>query len=108
MWVFDTPLDSHIIDTICEDLKTDVFAQAILNQNDTSRASCSWSQQPGMDCRQFECHDYLLFFNKLFYVPNGFYHLRIVQNCPDIYTVGHFGSTKTLDFVQRSFWWPHM
>ena len=40
-WVFDTPLDFHIINTICEDLKTDVFAQAILDQIDPSRASCS-------------------------------------------------------------------
>ena len=32
MWVFDTTLDSHIINTIHEDLKTNVFAQAILDQ----------------------------------------------------------------------------
>ena len=108
MWVFDTPLDSHIIDTICEDLKTDVFAQAILNQINPSRASCSRSQQPGIDYQQFECHNGLLFFKKLFYIPNGSCRLRIVQNCHDTYTTRHFGSTKTLDLVQRSFWWPHM
>ena len=27
-WVCDTPLDSRIIETICEDLKRDAFAQA--------------------------------------------------------------------------------
>ena len=102
------PLDSHIIDTICEDLKTDAFAQAILVQVDPSRASCSQSQQPGTDYRQFECHDGLLFFNKLLYVPNGSCRLQVVQNCHDTYTTGHFGSTKTLALVQRSFWWPHM
>ena len=42
------------------------------------------------------------------YVPNGWCHLRVVQNCHDTYIVGHFGSTKTLDLVQQSFWWPHM
>ena len=93
-------LDSHVIDTICEDLKIDAFAQAILAQIDLSRTSCSQSQQPGTDYRQFECHDGLLFFKKLLYVPNGSCPLRVVQNCHDTYTIGHFGSTKTLDLVQ--------
>ena len=92
------PLDSHVIDTIREDLKTDAFAQVILTQVDSSRASCSQLQQPGTDYRQFECHDGLLFFKKLLYVPNGSCRLRVVQNCHDTYTTGHFGSTKTLDF----------
>ena len=39
--VFGMPLDSHVIDTIREDLKTDAFAQAILAQVDPSRASFS-------------------------------------------------------------------
>ena len=46
-WVFNTPLNSRSIDSIHEDLKTYVFAQAILDQIDSSRASCSRSQQPG-------------------------------------------------------------
>ena len=73
------------------------FAQAILAQIDPSRASCSQSQQPGMDYRQFKYHDGLLFFKKLLYVPNGSCRLRVVQNCHDTDTTGHFGSTKTLD-----------
>ena len=39
--VFGMPMDSHVIDTIREDLKTYAFAQAILVQVDPSRASCS-------------------------------------------------------------------
>ena len=54
------------------------FAQAILGQVDPSRASCLQSQQPGTDYRQFECHDGLLFFNKLLYVPNGSCRLQVV------------------------------
>ena len=65
------PLDSHVIDTIREDLKTDAFAQTILAQIDPSRASCSQSQQPGTDYRHFKYHDGLLFFNEILYVPNG-------------------------------------
>ena len=42
--VFDTPLDFGLIDTIREYLKTNVFAQAILDQIDSSWASCSQSQ----------------------------------------------------------------
>ena len=87
---------------------TDSFAQAILAHIDTSRASYSQSQQPGLDYRQFEYHDGLLFFKKLVYVPDCSCRLQIVQNCHDAHTTGHFGSTKTLDLVQRSFWWPHM
>ena len=94
------PLDSHIIDTIHEDLKTDDFAQAILAQVDPSRASCSQSQQLGTEYRQFECYDGLLFFNKPLYVPNGSCCLQVVENYHDTYTIGHFGSTKTLDLVQ--------
>ena len=45
--IFHTPLDSRIIDAIRANLKTDSFAQAILANIDTSRASCSQSQQPG-------------------------------------------------------------
>ena len=86
----------------------DVFAQAILDQIDSSRVSCSRSQKPGIDYQQFECHNGLLFFKKILYVPYGSCGLRIIQNCHDIYTIGHFRSTKTLDLVQRSFWWPRM
>ena len=99
--VFRMPIDSHVIDTIREDLKTDAFAQAILVQIDPSRASCSQSQPPGTDYRQFNYHDRLLFFKELLYVPNGSCRLRVVQNCHDTYTAGHCGSIKTLDLVQR-------
>ena len=102
------PMDSHVIDTIHEALKTDAFAQAILAQIDPSRASCSQSQPLDTDYQQFKYHDGLLFFNELLYVPNGSCRLRVVQNCHDTFTAGHFGSTKTLDLVQRSFWWPRM
>ena len=101
-------MDSRIIETIREDLKTDAFAQAMLAHTDSSRATCSQSQQLGTDYRQFKCHDRLLFFKKLLYVPNCSCHLRGVQNWHDTYIAGHFGSTKTLNLVQRSFWWPHM
>ena len=68
--IFHMPMDSRIIDTIREDLKTDAFAQAILAQIDPSRASCSQSQPPGTDYRQFKYHDGLLFLNELLYLPN--------------------------------------
>ena len=97
--VFGIPLDSHVINTIREDLKTDAFAQAILSQIDPSRASCSQSQ-PCTDYRQFKCHDGLLFFKKLLYVPNVSFCLQEVQICHDTYTDGNFGSTKTLELVQ--------
>ena len=106
--VFGMSMDSHVVDTIREDLKTDAFAQAILAQIYPSQASCSQSQPPGTDYRQFKYHNGLLFFKELLYVPYDSCRLRVVQNCHDTYTVGHFGSTKTLDLEQRSFWWPSM
>ena len=42
--VFDTPLDSSIVDTIHYDLKAKVFAQDILDHIDRNRTSCSQSQ----------------------------------------------------------------
>ena len=81
--------------------KTDAFAQAILAQLDSSWATCSQSQQAGTNYREFKCHDGLLLFKKLLYAPNSSCRLRVVQNC-------HLGITKTLNLVQRSFWWPHM
>ena len=84
------PMDSHVIDTIRKDLKTDDFAQAILVQIDPSRASCSQSQSLGTDYRQFKYHDGLLFFKELLYVPNGFCRLRVVQNFHDTNTAGAF------------------
>ena len=48
-WICNTPLDSRIIYTIHENLKTYDFSQAILAQIDSSRATCSQSQQPGTD-----------------------------------------------------------
>ena len=102
--VFGMPMDSHVIDKyIRESLKTDAFAQTILAQIDPSWASCSQSQSLGTDYRQFKYHDGLLFFNELLYVPNDSCRLRVVQNCHDTYIAGHFGSTKTLNLVQRSF-----
>ena len=99
MWVCDTPLDPCIIETIHEDLKMDAFAQAILAHIDSWWATCSQSQQPSTDYRQFKCHDGLLLFKKCLYVPNGSCRLRVVQNSHDKYTTGHFGSTKTLNLV---------
>ena len=90
-------MDSSIIDTICQDLKTNVFAQDIVDHIDPTRASCSRSHQPSTDYRQFKWHDELLFFKNLLNVPNGSPLLRAVQNCHDTYTFGHFGSTKMLD-----------
>ena len=95
-WVYDIQLDSYSMETIREDLKTDAFAQTILTQIDSSWASCSQSQPPGMDNRQFKFHDGLLFFKKLMYVPNGSCRLRVVQNYHETYTDGHFGGTKTI------------
>jgi hypothetical protein len=101
------PMDSHVLDTIREDLKTDAFAQAILAQIDPSRVSSS-QLQLGTEPRQFKYHGGLLFFKKNLYVPNGSCHLQIVQNCHNTYTAGHFGNAKILDLVRRSFWWPRM
>ena len=59
--VFGMPIGSHIIDTLREASKTDAFAHAILAQIDPSRASCSQSQPPDTNYRQFKYHDGLLF-----------------------------------------------
>mgnify|MGYP000232209272 FL=1 len=73
--IFDTPLDSSIIDTICQDLKTNVFAQDNLDDSGPSRASWSQSQYSCTDSKQFKWHDELLFFKNILYVNDRSMHL---------------------------------
>lgn len=41
------------------------------------------------------------------YIPTPLRN-RVLKQCHDVKTVGHFGFVKTLHLVHRQFWWPKM
>jgi len=48
-----------------------------------------------------------LLFNNLIYVPLNL-RTRILESHHDSITAGHFGVRKTLDLINRNFWWPNL
>jgi len=48
-----------------------------------------------------------LLFNNLIYVPMNL-RTRILESHHDSVTAGHFGVRKTLDLINRNFWWPNL
>ena len=40
------------------------------------------------------------------YLPRGRYRVLILQECHDSHYVGHLGVRKTLELIQRDFYWP--
>lgn len=48
------------------------------------------------------------FFGTRLYVPDGPIRLRVLRNFHDSPTAGHFGRDKTLQTMQRWFYWPDM
>ena len=56
-----------------------------------------------------ELRDGLLYHEGLVYVPdNDEVKLEILRSCHDAKTAGHFGQAKTLELVNRSYYWPEM
>jgi len=51
-------------------------------------------------------HDTLLYKGKI-YVPESCRY-EVVESCHDTPVAGHPGQWRTLELVQRSFWWPRM
>ena len=51
-------------------------------------------------------HDTLLYKGKI-YVPESCRY-EVVESCHDTPVAGHPGQWRTLELVQRSFWWPGM
>ena len=51
----------------------------------------------------------LILYDDRWYVPKSDeLRLRLVRECHDHPTAGHPGQRKTLQLLQRNYWWPHM
>ena len=74
----ETTLDSKFLDSICSSIRSDVFAQAILNHIIPDCVSYSRSKFSHMDYGNFSWHDGLLFRNKRTYILNGPSRLVVV------------------------------
>lgn len=58
---------------------------------------------------EWNCEDGLILFRGKVYVPkNTELRREIVKTCHDALSTGHPGRWKTLELVQREFWWPGM
>ena len=76
--VSDMPIDSTILNSICQDLQIDLFAQEVLNHIDPNRASCSKAQHPHVDYNPFTWQNDLLFYKGLLYVPDRSSRLKVL------------------------------
>ena len=60
------------------------------------------------DLEKFSFRDGVLLRNNLVYVLEGPCRVRILTECHDGSLAGHFGVTKTLELISRTYWWPQM
>ena len=59
--------------------------------------------------RHFQLQDDILLYKNLVYVPHHLpLQLQILKTYHDSPASGHFGQAKTLELIQRDFWWPNM
>jgi transposase InsO family protein len=57
----------------------------------------------------FSLRDGLVLFDGLVYVPDDdTIKLKILRQCHDAISAGHFGRAKTFEMVTRDFWWPRV
>ena len=57
----------------------------------------------------FSLNDGIVLFNGLVYVPDSdAIKLKILRQCHDSSSAGHFGQAKTFELVTRDFYWPRL
>ena len=44
----------------------------------------------------------------LLYVPDGVARLQVLETCHDSPLAGHFGISKTMQLITRTYWWPQI
>jgi hypothetical protein len=106
--VSETPLDSSFVESIRAKIISDSFTQDILAHIIPDRASSSKTKLSRLDYHKFSYHDGLLFRNNKMYIPDGPSRLEVLQYCHDSPLAGHFGVHKTLELVNRHYWWPQL
>ena len=57
--------------------------------------------------REWSCENGLLYRRNLLWVPKGLVQ-RIMESEHDTMVAGHTGQDKTIELIERNFWWPKM
>ena len=89
--------DKSFLDDIRTATTNDPYAINIISQ----LASAKHPKPPA-----FSTTDGLLLHQNLVYVPPGSLRLKVTQSCHDSPLSGHFGFGKTLELINRNYWWP--
>jgi hypothetical protein len=99
--IWATPLDSSLLDTICQQLPSDDFAKDVFAHIDPNHASCSTFPRSSQRYKEFKQQDNLLFYKNLPYFPDKSLRLRVLEHCHDACLAGHFGMAKTMELIKR-------
>ena len=97
-----------IVELIREGLSSDPISSQHVQRLQNPPPSTSPDQSPSPDPYSLS-EDGFLLFNDLLYVPDhADLRLRILRTKHDHPTAGHPGQAKTLELVQREYYWPRM
>ena len=98
--VYATPLDSSLLDTIRQRLRSDDFAKDVLAHIIPSPSSCFTLEGPSQHYQEFKWQEGLFCYKNLLYVLDGSPLLQVLEHCHDAPMAGHFG------ILPRSWiWW---
>ena len=107
--IFQAPIDSSLDDKIRYSLPADSTAQDILSRiNGVPSSSTTSTSSQHDDHIEFHIHDGLLYRGSLLYVPDGVARLQVLETCHDSPLAGHFGISKTMQLITRTYWWPQI
>jgi hypothetical protein len=93
---FDTPLLNKISECMVGDKTASTVNEHRLK---TAGERPGWVEKWGL------IKGNLLQFGDSLYVPEGA-RIEVMQHCHDDPLAGHYGFARTLELVQREFWWP--
>ncbi len=107
--IFQAPIDSSLGDKIRYLLPADSTTQDILSRiNGVPCSSTTSTSSQHDDYIEFHIHDGLFYHGRLLYVPDGVARLQVLETCHDSPLAGHFGISKTMKLITRTYWWPQI
>lgn len=86
------------VDYVASSLVDDIRTHAALAKSvfDEHSKSAGWAFADGLAS----------YFNRIFVPDTASLRERVLRECHDSITSGHPGRTKTIELIQRDFWWP--
>ena len=74
----------------------------------TAKSSMYLDIKNGITKKHTILRDDLIYVNDLIFIPNQKLQLKVLNNQHDSATVGHYGTSKTVEFISRDFYWPKL